>query len=155
MAKDPEKGPSWMASYGPMPKAIPGAKIVKERPRADSPVSFHKPHHYSTEYARIPGWYLEDSARDRRKDAAPQEVADRIRLGDTYVHSIQRHRLHDLEVTQVKKFAGKFFNPVAVRGIIDLEQGLTKFYVEEKDVRELESLISLSRGSDVLIGSHR
>jgi hypothetical protein len=103
---------------------------------------------------RIPGWFLEDSARDRRKNSAPQEAAHRIRLGSSYVHSIRRFDLAQLETTADKRFAGHYLNPRRVRGIVDLStNSLEKFFINEEDVPVLEHLISLFKGDEMVLGS--
>jgi hypothetical protein len=75
-------------------------------------------------------------------------------LGKHYVHSVRRFELYDIEITEVKKYAGHYFNPTLVRGVVDLSNNsLTKFYIAESDVPELEALIrSGGRKDDYLVG---
>lgn len=102
---------------------------------------------------RIPGWYPSD-AKDRRKDAPPDRPESSSRIGTSYVWSIREFRIDQLEVTDIKKYQGHFFNPVAVRAIIDItSSSLVKFFILEEHVEDLKWTVEKARGSNILLGS--
>jgi hypothetical protein len=103
---------------------------------------------------RIPGWYFDESSSDK-KSVPLHVVAGKVRLGPAYIKSVRRFEAADLEITDIKKFAGPFLKPTLVRGVVDFNsKSLVMFYIDELDVKELAIEIGVSC-DDVLIGSSR
>lgn len=66
-----------------------------------------------------------------------------VKLDNSFQPTVLRLLLDDLEITDIKKIQGSIFNPLWVRGVIDLSKPmcLVPLFIDEDDVVKLQKEI--------------